>query len=191
MEYWLNWVKPDNPIINSLLVWPMYSIDKSNSIRTKKNNSISNSMKWNKNAVKNFEKVSKQLQTVENSLKQLKTDKTDRSIEDIEDNINIKKENIKEKKCYLENVWLSDEEYNKLTASYWKQVIEEYIVKLSDYMLSKGKGYTDHYRTILKRLAKSWVKKKWEHVNDGDEPYDFSKDKIILPVRKRQWEISK
>jgi hypothetical protein len=42
----------------------MYSIDKSTAIRTKKNYNISKSMKGNQNAVKNFEKVSKQLKTV-------------------------------------------------------------------------------------------------------------------------------
>lgn len=155
MDYWLNWTKPTDPIINSLLVWPMYSIDKSNAIRTKKNDNISKSMKGNQNAVKSFEKVSKQLKTVWNSLEQIKTVKTDRSIEDIEV-IEDNKENIKRK--YLDNVLLSDTEYNKLIEKYWKWVIERKIEDLNNYIGSKWKKYKSHYFTILEWLRREWVK---------------------------------
>lgn len=96
-----------------------------------------------------------------------------------------------EKKSYLENVYLKDSEYNKLVEEYGKQIIDDYILKLSTYMIEKWKVYTDHYRTILKRLAKWNVKKKSERINEADKPYDFEKDKIFIPVRKRQWEIQK
>ena len=186
MDYWLNWTKPTDPIINSLLVWPMYSIDKSNSIRTKKNDNISKSMKGNQNAVKSFEKVSKQLKTVWNSLEQIKTVKTDRSIEDIEV-IEDNKENIKRK--YLDNVLLTDTEYNKLIEKYWKWVIDRKIEDLNNYIGSKWKKYKSHYFTILERLRREWVKpleKKQEKTENNDLNIDTRPEwmKEAFPLNK-------
>ena len=56
LEYWLDWIKPTDPIIDALLTSAMYSIDKTDEEIKKK----SESMQWNKNAVKNYEKLSKQ-----------------------------------------------------------------------------------------------------------------------------------
>ena len=67
-----------------------------------------------------------------------------------------KKENIiKEKKNYgeLENVKLTDEEFNKLKDKYPNNYLEK-IDKLSLYIASKGDKYKSHYATIL-----NWARK--------------------------------
>lgn len=78
LEYGLDWIKPQDPIIDALLTSAMYSIDKSDENTEKK----SNYMKGNKNAVKNFEKLSKQRKTENNRNKQKQTEKNARRIED-------------------------------------------------------------------------------------------------------------
>lgn len=114
-------------------------------------------------------------------------------------NIIIKEENIKEenelredwKRSYYWNVWLKDTELERLNKEYWSNVIEEYIIRLSEYIDKKWDSYTDHNKTIRKRLAKWNVKKKSERIEEWDKPHDFSKDNVIYPVRKRAWEIQK
>ena len=108
--------------------------------------------------------------------------------------INILKENeLREdwKRCYYWNVWLKDTELERLNKEYWSNVIEEYIIRLSEYIDKKWDSYTDHNKTIRKRLAKWNVKKKSERIEEWDKPHDFSKDNVIYPVRKRAWEIQK
>lgn len=88
-EYGLDGKTPDDPLVDALLTSAMHSIDKTDEISEQK----SNYMKGNKNAVKNFEKVSKQRITENNRNKQKKTHEEIRSnIEVIrsnkEDNIN-------------------------------------------------------------------------------------------------------
>lgn len=95
------------------------------------------------------------------------------------------------KRCYYWNVWLKDTELERLNKEYWSNVIEEYIIRLSEYIDKKWDSYTDHNKTIRKRLAKWNVKKKSERIEEWDKPHDFSKDNIIYPVRKRAWEIQK
>lgn len=95
------------------------------------------------------------------------------------------------KKCYYWNVWLKDIELERLNKEYWSNVIEEYIIRLSEYIDKKWDNYTDHNKTIRKRLAKWNVKKKSERIEEWDKPHDFSKDNVIYPVRKRAWEIQK
>ena len=82
VEYGLYWIEPDDMIIKSLITGAMYSIDKTDERRKRK----SEYMKWNKNAVKNFEKVSKQRKTEQNRDGQIE------DIEDIEDIKNNKKD---------------------------------------------------------------------------------------------------
>ena len=63
---------------------------------------------------------------------------------------NNKKRNIKEKKIYgeLENVKLTDDEFNKLKEKYPNNYLEK-IDRLSLYIASKGDKYKSHYATIL------------------------------------------
>ena len=69
-KYGLDGAIPDDPVIEALITWAMYSIDKNSAV---KNHKVEY-MQWNSNAVKNWEKVSKQTQTDSNRLKQRKTD---------------------------------------------------------------------------------------------------------------------
>lgn len=56
MEYWIYGIEPNDPVILSLLQWAIHSIDRTDEKRKKK----SERMKWNQNAVKSFENISKQ-----------------------------------------------------------------------------------------------------------------------------------
>ena len=70
-EYQFEWKLPDekcDPIMKAFFEQIKRSIDK----RKERNQKISDSMKWNKNAVKNFENISKQMKTDENSSWQIK-----------------------------------------------------------------------------------------------------------------------
>jgi hypothetical protein len=73
MEYGLNGNLPTDPVILSLLQWPIYSIQKTEEQKNKK----SEYMKWNKNAVKNFENISKQRITENNREKHIERIKKD------------------------------------------------------------------------------------------------------------------
>ena len=70
-EYQFEWKLPDektDPIMKAFFQQIKRSIDK----RNWRNQKISNSMKWNQNAVKSFENISKQMKTDENSWQQIK-----------------------------------------------------------------------------------------------------------------------
>lgn len=67
------------------------------------------------------------------------------------------KEKIKEgtqKLKYLEFVFLSQEEYEKLISKFGKEAITAQITSLNNYIGSKGKRYKSHYHTIL-----TWINK--------------------------------
>lgn len=70
---------------------------------------------------------------------------------------NIIKENKKRK--YLEFVYLTDTEYNKLIDSYGARVIDNEITNLNNYIWQNWKDkYKSHYHTILNRLRRAWIK---------------------------------
>lgn len=74
-----------------------------------------------------------------------------------ENNTSEKKENKKEK--YLEFVYLTNEEYNKLIDTYWERATKEQIRNLNNYIWQKGKDkYKSHYYTILTWNRKAWIK---------------------------------
>ena len=180
MEYWLNWTKPTDPIINSLLVWPMYSIDKSTAIRTKKNDNISKSMKGNQNAVKNFEKVSKQLKTVWNSWEQIKTVKTDRSIEDnniiLNNNILTTTPQTDKKK-----------EKKKLSIPSVIELVEAYKADKELRELFNQRNYTDEW-AIEERAT---YKQSWEKMTNGKKvsPYTSTRS-FLTQLRKYALTVS-
>jgi hypothetical protein len=162
MEYGLNGNLPTDPVILSLLQWPIYSIQKSEEQKKQK----SEYMKWNKNAVKNFENISKQRKT-END--------REKHIERIKKDIEIKENNKEIKKKYLDNVLLTDNEYEKLVEKYGKWTIERKIEDLNNYIGSKWKKYKSHYFTILERLRREWAKpleKKQEKTENNDLDID-------------------
>lgn len=67
-EYWIEGKESDDPIIKALMVQTKFTLDRSKELSIQK----SEAMKWNQNAVKNFEKVSKQRKTEKNRVKQKK-----------------------------------------------------------------------------------------------------------------------
>jgi len=105
MEYGLNGNLPTDPVILSLLQWPIYSIQKSEEQKKQK----SEYMKGNKNAVKSFENISKQRIT-END--------REKHIERIRNNKEIKENIIKEKKSSVCSSKLSIPSSSDLVQAY-------------------------------------------------------------------------
>ena len=73
--------------------------------------------------------------------------------------IKVATDPIKEKKLYSDNVYLTDEELEKLQSEYGKEIVEDYIEKLNryivEYILSgQRKPYQSHYLTI-----RAWIRK--------------------------------
>lgn len=155
LEYWLNGVKPTDPIVDALLTSAMYSIDKSDEERERK----SESMKGNSNAVKTWENISKQSKTDTDREQQTKTYEEKkkkeeyRRIEDKKNKEDIKKEKINKKK-FLDFVELSEDEHSKLIQQLWQRLTDELIDKLNNYIWSTWKKYRSHYFTILNRSKK-------------------------------------
>ena len=77
-----------------------------------------------------------------------------------------KKEINKEKFVEFENVFLSEQEFEKLKARF-KNEAEVYIERLSNYIESSGKRYKSHYATIL-----SWAEKDKQIENLRGESYE-------------------
>lgn len=74
-----------------------------------------------------------------------------------DNNIIEKKENKKEK--FLEFVYLTKQEYDKLIDTYWEKVIKWQIENLNNYIWQKWKDkYKSHYYTILSWNKKAWIK---------------------------------
>ena len=65
-----------------------------------------------------------------------------------------------EKRKYLENVMLTDEEYEKLLEEYDKDVVDEYMNRLNGYVWQKWDKYKSHYLALLTWMRKDRVKKK-------------------------------
>ena len=77
-----------------------------------------------------------------------------------------KKEINKESFGEFENVFLSEQEFEKLKARF-KNEAEVYIERLSNYIESSGKRYKSHYATIL-----SWAEKDKQIENLRGESYE-------------------
>ena len=78
------------------------------------------------------------------------------------DKIYIKKEINKEKKLYLDYVYLTDAEYEKLIARYWERIITDYIEKLNNWIwekpTEKKRQNRNAYYTILNWLKNANIK---------------------------------
>jgi len=69
-----------------------------------------------------------------------------------------------DKKKYLDKVFLTDDEYKKLTTEYYKNVIDNKIEDLNYYLIQNPKKtYVSHYLTI-----KAWIRKDKGN-NNGTE----------------------
>lgn len=77
----------------------------------------------------------------------------------VNDNVNVK-ENVKRK--FLDYVYLSDEEYKKISDRYWESVLKDFIERLDNRIWinphAKNRQDRDHYRTILQRIKKEGIK---------------------------------
>ena len=64
---------------------------------------------------------------------------------------NVKNVSTKEiyKEKYLDEVFLTKQEYQKLVDKFGETLTKDYIQRLDNYMGSKGKRYKSHYKTIL------------------------------------------
>jgi hypothetical protein len=94
-----------------------------------------------------------QQETSEEPLLYKKNDKNDKN--DKNKDKNIKKENPKVQ--YAEFVTMTNDEYEKLLATYGETVTKRMIEILDNYKGSSGKKYSSDYRAIL-----NWVVKKYE-----------------------------
>ena len=143
MDYWLNGNLPTDPVILSLLQWPIYSIQKSEEQKKQK----SEYMKGNKNAVKNFEKVLKQRNT-END--------REKHIERIRNNIEIKENNIKEKKSSV-----------KLNIPSSSELLEAYELDKDLHGLFNQRWYSDEWAIEeWINYKQSWTKMtNWKKVS--------------------------
>lgn len=73
---------------------------------------------------------------------------------DLDKDMDIDKGVIKDKTKYLDFVLLTKEELKKLYAELGEKTTKDLIIRLNNYIGSKGKKYKSHYHTIL-----SWVDK--------------------------------
>ena len=67
------------------------------------------------------------------------------------------------KERYLDYVFLSKDEYQKLTNKYPRSIIKNKIEDLNNYIGSKGKRYKNHYHTILAWLRRDKIPEKIEN----------------------------
>lgn len=177
-EYWLEGKESDNPLIKALMVQTKFTLDRSKELSQQK----SDSMKWNQNAVKNFEKV----------LKQRKTEKTDKNSEkqkkqeeEVEEEIEVEEENKKKekntKKKFLDFVLLTEDEHEKLIKQLWSTQTNMLIDKLNNYIGSTGKRYKSHYFTIL-----AWSRNQQNTSSSLDEQM---KERARQRIREEAQEI--
>lgn len=74
-----------------------------------------------------------------------------------------------DKILYLDYVYLTIEEYNKLIDNYWKNNIDKMIDSLNTWIWSKWYEYKSHYFTILAWLRNAGIQKK-EHKEQIEVP---------------------
>jgi len=152
-----------SPLINCLMVQTRFTLDRSNEISDSASErwKLGWAPKWNQNAKKNWDIISKQANSSKNKLKQTKTSEVE---VEVEEEVEYKR-NIKEKKIYSDFVRLTDEEYSKLLALLWKQKLDQAIENLNNYIGSTWKNYKSHYYTIRKwnqDYIKELESRKWE-----------------------------
>lgn len=82
---------------------------------------------------------------------------------------NINK-NIYRKNLFLDYVYLSKEEYDKLIDRFGKEMVSAQISSLNNYIGSKGVKYKSHYHTILNWVNRSGLPEKKEKVVARKDP---------------------
>ena len=185
-EYQFEWKLPENvdPIMKAFFQQIKRSIDK----RKERNQKISNSMKWNQNAVKNFENISKQMKTDENSSWQIKQkNKSKSKKENKKDNIDIyKQENnliIKEEKKEIKEKKEIALKKNVDEYSFVDQFIDPTNPSIA-YQLKKDKDYLLKQYAEIDKLNKDWFDNATIQIVLQYIKQDEFRSKNILSIRK-------
>ena len=81
----------------------------------------------------------------------------------------LKKGSVAQKKSYMDNVLLSDDEYQKLVAQYGEEDTKGFIELLSNYKGANGRKYKSDYRAILNWVINAYFERmnKYGKVNRG------------------------
>ena len=79
----------------------------------------------------------------------------------------IKEEEKEDKKLFLDSIYLTINEYEKLINEYGKEIIEKEMEDLQRYIAKTGKKYNSHYLTI-----KAWIRKEKRESEFKNEEID-------------------
>ena len=184
-EYQFEWKEPENvdPIMKAFFQQIKRSIDKRNA----RNQKISKSMKWNQNAVKNFENISKQMKTDENSWQQIKQKNKNKNKS--KNNIDIYKQenNINEEKEKKENLIKEKKEItlkkNLNEYSFVNRFIDPSNPSIA-YQLKKDKDYLLKQYAEIDKLNKDWYDNATIQIVLEYIKQDEFRSKNILSIRK-------
>ena len=178
MEYGLFWKEPPQKFKRDF-VNIRFILERSSKISEERSKAWKKwgAPKGNKNAIKNKEKQAKQA-------KQAKTNKTSESDSHSYSN-SISSNN---KINYLEYVYLSNIEYEKLVDLYWKKVVDWKIDDLNNYIWQEGKDkYKSHYHTLLNWLKKDWAKKLPAKSENESWVYDNLREQDVYLQELIKW----
>jgi hypothetical protein len=99
------------------------------------------------------------------------------------------KENIKRK--FLDYVYLSESEYHKISDRYGERVLKDYIERLDNRIWEKPKSKDrqdrDHYRTILSRIKRAWIKERPQKQENETWVYENLRDQDVYLQELIKW----
>lgn len=99
------------------------------------------------------------------------------------------KENIKRK--FLDYVYLSESEYHKISDRYGERVLKDYIERLDNRIWekpnSKNRQDRDHYRTILGRIKRAWIKERPKKQENETWVYENLRDQDVYLQELIKW----